>query len=158
MRRATLLVIRQNGASERYTEPILPLISKELDVFHKSPLYHFLNPGEDESEVASSFMGPGPWTIRYQLRVPDSYSILHPSNQTKGSNVMINHKLKVTLTVEREDVMATGKKVYDIIVHMPIRILSVSFVCIFSNSSFVLMRCLPAGPLHVRMDVSSALQ
>ncbi|KAG8221270.1 hypothetical protein J3R82DRAFT_1435 [Butyriboletus roseoflavus] len=126
IRRATLLVIKHNNSDARYSEPILPLVSDEPHAFRKSPLHRFLRPGEDESEVASSFMGPGPWTIRHQLRVPDSCSILHPSNRTKGSNVMVNHTLKIILRVEKEEttVIAGRKKLYDIVIHTPIRILS----------------------------------
>lgn len=130
IRRATLLTIRHNNSDERYSEPILPLVSDKPDAFRKSPLYRFLRPGEDESEVASSFMGPGPWTIDHQLRVPDSCSILHPSNRTKGSNVMVNHTLKLVLRVEKEEGAVTaGRKSYDIAIHIPIQILSVSFAC-----------------------------
>ncbi|KAH0829142.1 hypothetical protein J3R83DRAFT_2618 [Lanmaoa asiatica] len=126
IRRATLLVIRHNNSNERHSEPILPLVSDEPDAFRKSPFYRFLRPGEDESEVASSLMGPGPWGIRHQLRVPDSCSILHPSNQTKGSNVMVNHTLKIVLRVEREErtIKSGRKKLYDITINSPIQILS----------------------------------
>lgn len=76
-------------------------------------------------------MRSGPWTIRHQLRVPDSCSILHPSNRTKGSNVMVNHTLKIILRVEKEEstVTAGRKKLYDIVIQTPIRILSVSLAC-----------------------------
>ncbi|KAF8554937.1 hypothetical protein OG21DRAFT_1439498 [Imleria badia] len=126
IRRATLLVIRHQNSDERHSKPILPLTSDEQDAFRNSPLYRFLKHGEDESEVASSFMGPGPWTIRNQLRVPDSCSILHPSNQNKGSNVTVNHTLKLVLRVEKEEgTVTTGrKKMYDIVIHIPIQILS----------------------------------
>jgi hypothetical protein len=129
IRRTTLLAIKHNNSDGRHSEPILPLVSDKPDAFRKSPLYRFLRPGEDESEVASSFMGPGPWTIDCQLRVPDSCSILHPSNRTKGSNVMVNHTLKLVLRVEKEEGTVTTRKSYDIVIHIPIQILSVSFTC-----------------------------
>lgn len=76
-------------------------------------------------------MGPGPWTIGHQLGIPDSCSILHPSNRTKGSNVMVSHTLKVVLRVEKEEgTITTGRKSYDIVIHIPIQILSVSFACL----------------------------
>jgi len=124
IRRTTLLAIKHNNSDGRHSEPILPLVSDKPDAFRKSPLYRFLRPGEDESEVASSFMGPGPWTIDCQLRVPDSCSILHPSNRTKGSNVMVNHTLKLVLRVEKEEGTVTTRKSYDIVIHIPIQILS----------------------------------
>jgi hypothetical protein len=125
IRRATLLVIRHNNFDEWNSKPILPLMSDESDTFRKSPLHRFLRPGENESEVASSYMGPGPWTIRHQLGLPDSCSALRPSNQTKGSNIMVNHTLKMVLRVEKGEATATGKrKLYDIVIHVPIQILS----------------------------------
>ncbi|KAG6381964.1 hypothetical protein JVT61DRAFT_592 [Boletus reticuloceps] len=126
MRRATLLVIKHDRFDEGHGKPILPLMSDESDAFRKSPLYCLLQPGEDESEVASSLMGPGPWTIRHQLQLPDSCSTLHPSNRTKGSNVMVNHTLRLVLRVEKEEgTVTTGrKKMHDIIIHIPIQILS----------------------------------
>ena len=130
IRRATLLAIRHFGLVDRYTRPILPLTSEEVDAFRKSPLYRLVNPSGDESEVASSYMGPGPWTICHELQVPDSCSVLHPSNQTKGSNIMVNHTLTVTMRVEKEEESEASerKKFYDIIIHIPIQILSVSLV------------------------------
>ncbi|KAF8141193.1 hypothetical protein EV363DRAFT_1307350 [Boletus edulis] len=125
MRRATLLVIKHDRFDE-HGKPILPLMSDESDAFRKSPLYRLLQPGEDENEVASSLMGPGPWTIRHQLQLPDSCSNLHPSNGTKGSNVMVNHTLRLVLRVEKEEgtVMTGRKKMHDIIIHIPIQVLS----------------------------------
>ncbi|KIK92129.1 hypothetical protein PAXRUDRAFT_147989 [Paxillus rubicundulus Ve08.2h10] len=127
IRRATLLTVKHQSSDERHSEPILPLALRDPGAFQKSPLYRFLGPDQDESEMASSFTGPGPWTIRHQLRVPYSCATLHPSNQTKGSNIMIDHSLKIILRVERGDegvVQAGRKKLYDIAIHTPIRILS----------------------------------
>jgi len=123
IRRATLLVIRHNNQNQRYSKPILPLASNEPDVFRKSPLYRFLRPGEDETEVASSFTGLGPWTIRHELAVPDSCSILRPSNRSKRSNIMVDHTLKIILRVEKEE-GAVRKKLYDVVIQAPIQILS----------------------------------
>ncbi|KAG9312095.1 hypothetical protein JVU11DRAFT_7379 [Chiua virens] len=78
MRRATLLAIRRSNSDERYSEPILPLISNEPDAFRKSPLHRFVGPEENENEVASSFMGSGPWTIRHDLKLPDSAPFYTP--------------------------------------------------------------------------------
>ncbi|KAF9228445.1 hypothetical protein BS17DRAFT_773743 [Gyrodon lividus] len=130
IRRATLLTVKHQSSDERHSEPILPFVAEEPGAFRNSPLYRFLGPDHDESEMASSFMGSGPWTIRHQLRMPDSCAILHPSNRTKGSNVMVDHSLKIILRVEREDggtmpaQLAGKKKLYDIVIHTPIQILS----------------------------------
>ncbi|KIJ15534.1 hypothetical protein PAXINDRAFT_169007 [Paxillus involutus ATCC 200175] len=128
IRRATLLTVKHQGSDERHSEPILPLASEHPGAFRKSPLYRFLGPDQDESEMASSFTGPGPWIIRHQLRVPDSCAILRPSNQTKGSNIMVDHSLKIILRVERQEEgagqVAGRNKLYDITIHTPIRILS----------------------------------
>lgn len=160
IRRATLLVIRHNNSDEKHnSKPILPLTSDEPDAFCNSPLYRFLKPGEDESEVASSFMGPGPWTIRNQLRVPDSCSILHPSNETKGSNVKVNHTLKLVLRVEKEHGTITSerKKLYDIVIQIPIQILSVSVLFNRSDMFLLFIYHFLTVSLHVRLDFSSRL-
>ncbi|KAF9243175.1 hypothetical protein BU15DRAFT_60029 [Melanogaster broomeanus] len=129
IQRATLLMVKDNRSDERHSEPILPLISEDPEAFRKSPLYRFLGPDDDESEMASSFLGMGPWTIRHQLRVPDSCAILHPSNRNKGSNIMVDHSLKIILRVERDDTSSpqpsgNQRKLYDITIHTPIQILS----------------------------------
>ncbi|KIJ66043.1 hypothetical protein HYDPIDRAFT_87351 [Hydnomerulius pinastri MD-312] len=128
IQRATLLTVKQSSSDERHSEPILPLISDEPRAFRKSPLHRFLGPDDDESEMVSSYMGPGPWSIRHHLRLPESCGILHPSNRAKGSNIMVDHSLKIILRVEKEDStaeqIAGKKKLYDIVIHTPIQILS----------------------------------
>ncbi|KAH7883229.1 hypothetical protein F5I97DRAFT_1903389 [Phlebopus sp. FC_14] len=127
IRRATLLSVQQHASDLRHNDSILPLVSDESRAFRQSPLYRFLGPGDDESELASSYMGPGPWRIRHQLMLPESCRILHPSNRAKGSNITIDHMLKVIIRVERENAAEQTlikKKLHDIVVHIPIQILS----------------------------------
>lgn len=111
--------------------PILPLISDDPEAFKNSPLYEVVAPDDDPSEVASSFMGPGPWTLNHDLPLPSSCSQLHFTNRNKKSNMVITHTLKVVFRVERGDDesmdLKTGKrKLFDIVVQTPVHILSVS--------------------------------
>jgi hypothetical protein len=113
--------------SEPEGEPLLPLKSS----FQSSPLYAMLSPSDDASEVAASFMGPGPWTFHHDVQVPADCTQLRPTNKNRKSNIGVNHVLKIMLRVQRGDDRAvdpkTGrKKLYDIIVQMPVHILSVS--------------------------------
>jgi hypothetical protein len=111
--------------------PILPLESDDVEAFKKSPLYAVCPPGADASEMASTLMGPGPWTFQQDLKLPGSCSELRFTNKNKRSNIMVTHMLKVLMRVERGDEKEvdpkTGKKrLFDIIVQIPVQILSVS--------------------------------
>ncbi|KAJ3724379.1 hypothetical protein C8R42DRAFT_577629 [Lentinula raphanica] len=93
------------------------------------------------SSLASSLMGPGPWTLSLSLppELVDVGRGLLPSNKNKRSNVTISHLLKCVIRVERgelEDDDAQDeelnpdeqpkRKLFDIVVQTPIQILSVS--------------------------------
>lgn len=112
---------------------ILPLDSDDPDAFKNSPLYAVAHPDDDLSEMASSLMGPGPWSFHQELQLPDHCRLLRPSNKNRRSNITVNHVLKCVLRVERGDDSAvderTGKrKLFDIVVQTPVQILSVSLV------------------------------
>ncbi|RDX49315.1 hypothetical protein OH76DRAFT_1455974 [Lentinus brumalis] len=108
---------------------LLPLTTDDPEAFRQSPLNEILNPDDDVSETVSSFMGPGPWTIRKELHLPKAEGTLHTTNKNKRSNISVSHMLKIIFRVERGDDSAvdpqTGKrKLFDIVVQTPVHILS----------------------------------
>ncbi len=106
---------------------LLPLFGD----YATSPLRPLIEAGGgDAEEAASSLMGPGPWTIQTELKLPKSCARMHFTNKHKKSNISINHMLKLTIRVERGDDQfvdaKTGKrKHFDIVVQTPLHILSV---------------------------------
>ena len=116
-------------AVRHYTkEPlqILPLITD----YSESPLKGFIE-AEDDSEAASSLIGPGPWDVIANLELPKSCQKMHFTNKHKKSNISISHNLKLVFRVERGDDQyvdaKTGmRKHFDIVVQTPMHILSVS--------------------------------
>ncbi|KAH7910031.1 hypothetical protein BJ138DRAFT_1065976 [Hygrophoropsis aurantiaca] len=128
--RVPLLTLRAGGdASPQESQAILPITSDDPQAFRKSPFYRLIGPDDDESEMASSLMGPGPWTIRHDLRLPESCGMLNFSNRNKKSNILVSHVLKIVFRVERgDDQMMDPKtkkrKLFDIVVQTPVHILS----------------------------------
>ncbi|KAK0241334.1 hypothetical protein EDD85DRAFT_764391 [Armillaria nabsnona] len=121
-----LLSIKHEG---KHAGPILPLESDDRDALKNSPLHALVNPEDDASELASSWMGPGPWTIQRDLPLPTSCRMLHFTNKNKRSNISVTHTLKCVIRVETGDQSAvdpkTGRrKLFDIVVQTPIMILS----------------------------------
>ncbi|KAJ7018359.1 hypothetical protein C8F04DRAFT_167052 [Mycena alexandri] len=124
--RLQLLSIKHNDKSGG---PILPLDSNDVDALKKSPLLALTMPGDDLSELASEWMGPGPWTFHQELQLPQSCARLRFTNKNKRSNMTVTHFLKCVMRVERGDDCEidakTGKrKLYDIVVQTPVHILS----------------------------------
>jgi hypothetical protein len=127
IQRISLLSLKMDGKDSRH---ILPLISDDPEAFKRSPFYTILGPDDDPSAVAASLMGPGPWMIQHELKLPTSCAELHFSNKNRRANMLITHALKVVFRVERGDDewvdMKTGKrKLFDIVVQSPVHILSV---------------------------------
>jgi hypothetical protein len=113
--------------------PILPLRSDDPDALRHSPLFALIDPDDDLSEVASNLMGPGPWTLHQDLKLPGSCSQMKFSNKNRRSNITVTHTLKIVMRVERGDdlfidVKTRKRKLFDIVVQTPILILSVSFI------------------------------
>lgn len=124
-----LLLSAKHGKND--DKPILPLESDDPDAFRNSPLYQFLDEDDDVSEMASTLMGPGPWTFQKDLQLPASCSLLHWTNTNKRSNVLITHVLKCIIRLERGDDLEidarTGKrKLFDIVIQTEVDIRSVS--------------------------------
>lgn len=135
--RFTLLSVK--GDDNR--SPILPLRSDHPDALRNSPLFALVDPGDDLSEVASSLMGPGPWTLHQDLKLPGSCSQMKFSNKNRQSNMIVTHTLKLVMRVERGDDLfmdaKTGKKkLFDIVVQTPVLIHSVSFIIIITRLLF----------------------
>jgi hypothetical protein len=122
--------------------PILPLPADDVNAFRKSPLYPLLindeglsleqhpqsHLSEIASEMASSFMGPGPWVLQFDAKLPADCAELHPTNQNKKSNIIVSHMLKIITRVERgdESIDTHGhRKLFDIVVQSPVHVLSV---------------------------------
>jgi hypothetical protein len=128
-----LLSLKEPGKTAR---PILPLESDDVEVFRHSPLFSLVTPEDDPSEMASSLLGPGPWTFHQDLKLPNSCSLMQITNKNRRSNIIITHHLKCVFRVERGDDLhmdpKTGKrKLFDIVVQTPIQILSVSTFSLF---------------------------
>jgi len=98
--RIQLLSVKNEG---NVSQPILPLESDDVDAFKNSPLFALAHPDDDPSEMASTLMGPGPWTFHQDLRLPPSCQILKFTNKNKRSNITITHVLKCVMRVERGD-------------------------------------------------------
>jgi len=83
---------------------------------------------ERASELASEWMGPGPWPLRFSVDISGAYSTLRPTSMNKKGNITVGHTLKIIIRVEKGDsVDAEGskrKKVYDIVVQYPVHLLS----------------------------------
>ncbi|PFH52148.1 hypothetical protein AMATHDRAFT_190088 [Amanita thiersii Skay4041] len=119
--------------STKEDDPILPLETDDVDALKNSPLYTLCPVDGDLSEMASNLMGPGPWSFNKDLQLPKSCSQIHFTNKNKKSNIVINHTLKCVIRVSHGDDRyinpKTGKrKLFDIVIHTPVHILSSSFV------------------------------
>ncbi|KAF7351103.1 Arrestin-C domain-containing protein [Mycena sanguinolenta] len=124
--RIALLSVKHD---DKLREPILPLESNDVEALQKSPLLALTAPGDDLSELASQWMGPGPWTFHQELQLPASCSLLHFTNKNRLSHMSVTHLIKYVMRVERGDDTAmdpkTGKrKLFDIVVQTPVHILS----------------------------------
>ncbi|KZT21064.1 hypothetical protein NEOLEDRAFT_801051 [Neolentinus lepideus HHB14362 ss-1] len=126
IRRIILLSMKHD---DKDGPPLLPLDSDDPDAFKNSPLHVMLNPEDDASGLASSFMGPGPWDFHHELQLPSSCDQINFTNKNKKSNISISHTLKIIFRVERGDDQfidqKTGKrKMFDIVVQTPVHVLS----------------------------------
>ena len=133
---ATRQVLRCLRYSSGGQIPILPLSEEDP---RRSPLYalaredlEYTGQSEEEraSELASEWMGPGPWPLRFNVEISNARNMLRPTSMNKKGNITVCHALKVIIRVEKAD---TGdveglkkRKVYDIVVQYPVHLLSVS--------------------------------
>ena len=134
--RQVLRCLKYPGGSQI---PILPLTEEDP---RKSPLYALAredleytgqSEGERASELASEWMGPGPWPLRFNVEISTAYNMLRPTNMNKKGDITVCHTLKLIIRVEK-GVTGDGdeskkRKLYDIVVQYPVHILSVS-ICV----------------------------
>jgi hypothetical protein len=132
IRRTVLLFLRHKANGT----PILPLKSDDVDAFKESPLYAICTPADDPSEMAASFMGPGPWALRADLRLPTCKS-MHFTYRHKQCNIIVSHALKIIVRVEKSG--GGKKRLFDIVVQFPVHILSVSWLS-YGDKTLILSR------------------
>lgn len=140
-RRFVLLLIRPLTRAPKAAAPVplLPILSPSPKALDESGLVPYVDHPisttdfvEDEAtEAAAHLLSPdGPWHLHGTIKLPDD--MVHISTKNPISNTIIRHCLKFFLRVERgdeDDLDSKGnKKQYDIIVEMPVVILSVSVV------------------------------
>jgi hypothetical protein len=136
--KATRQVLYCLKDSDKSRTPILPLTETDP---HKSPLYalarediEYTGQSEEEraAELAAEWMGPGPWPLRFNVEIFNTYGALRPTNMNKKGNITVSHTLMITIRVEKTPAGEAGgdgskkKKMYDIIIQYPIHLLSVS--------------------------------
>jgi len=121
--------------------PLLPILSPNPKALDESGLVPYVdlpvsttNSVEDQAtEAAAHILSPdGPWLLHGTIKIPEG--VAHISTKHPMSNTIIRHCLKFFLRVERgdeDDLDSKGnKRQYDIIVEMPVVILSVGAVFI----------------------------
>jgi len=145
-RRFVLLSLK----SKDENSPLLPLPEMVTPVTDH-PLHSLLNAGDNASEFMANLMGSGPWTFPMALAIPSTCGMLHFSNKNKHAPIEITHTLKVTIRVQRGDDQhmdsASGKrKQFDIVMRMPVHILSVR-LCVFIEFFFALTHTVHPRPI-----------
>jgi arrestin-related trafficking adapter 3/6 len=114
------------------TTPLLPLSSDDPLAYENSPLAALRPRGGSSSEVASQLLGPGPWPIRAKLHLPADCNVLHPTSKSKNSTIHVTHTLCFTMRVSRGDdsrvdSKTAKRKLFEIVVRLPVHILSVRY-------------------------------
>lgn len=125
----------KHKAQESGTIPLLPT-SLSPD---RSPLLSFLPSGTDPAELA----GPGPYTLSTNLAIPScrddkNARLLNFTIRHRNAGVRIDHTLHMSFRIECLDEAQdsttgdhggsedTKKKLFDIVIHVPLVVLSVS--------------------------------
>jgi len=124
--------------SKDENSPLLPLPEMATSVTDH-PLHSLFEANDNASEFMANLMGPGPWTFPMSLTVPGACGMLHFSNKNKRAPIEITHTLKVTIRAQRGDDQhmdsESGKrKRFDIVMRMPVQILSVR-LCVFTKKN-----------------------
>ena len=111
--------------------PLLPLPAVVTSVTDH-PLCSLMKGDDNDnaSEFMANLIGPGPWTFHMCLTVPNARGTLHFSNKNKRAPIEVSHSLKIVVRVQRGDDQhidpQSGKpKQFDIVMRMPVHILSV---------------------------------
>jgi hypothetical protein len=133
--------------SDDENHPLLPLPEAVTSVTNH-PLCSLINASDAASEFMANLMGPGPWTLQMCLTVPNACGMLHFSNKNRRAPIEVSHLLKVVLRAQRGDELVdpqSGKpKQFDIVIRMPVHVLSVR-CCIFSLNGFFFVLTLAAS-------------
>jgi hypothetical protein len=142
-RRVLLLAIRPSTQAHRGVPsvPLLPILSPSPKALNESGLLPYVDlpistaePADDQATgAATHLLSPdGPWHLHGAIKIPEG--VFHLSTKHPMSNTVVRHSLKFFLRVERgdeDDLDSKGnKKQYDIIVEMPVSILSVGAISI----------------------------
>ena len=133
-----MLVIRPSWIARKGEArvPLLPILSPNANALDESGLLPYVDHPVSTTEctedqatgAAAHLLSPdGPWHLHGSMNIPEH--VVHISTKHPDSNTTIRHCLKFLLRVERgdeNDLDSKGhKKQYDIIVEMPVSILSV---------------------------------
>jgi hypothetical protein len=119
--------------------PLLPLPEMVTSITDH-PLHSLFN-ADNASALMANLMGSGPWTFPMALAIPSAWGMLHFSNKNKRAPIEITHTLKVTIRAQRGDDQhidsESGKrKQYDIVMRMPVHILSVR-LCVSNEEKYL---------------------
>ena len=123
--------------------PLLPILSDSSTAGVNSPLAPYARPDgnaeippftsatslERADDAISDLLSPsGPWRLGFKLRMPDCSSKIHPTNKSPVALITVAHTFKVVMRVSSaNNVDEKGKpKLFEVIVEIPINILSVS--------------------------------
>jgi arrestin-related trafficking adapter 3/6 len=129
---------------------LLPILSDSPMAVASSPLAQYARPGSarplpalasteallQSSEISSHLLNPsGPWRLSLNLPVPDCSSGIHFTNKLRGARIVVVHHLRVGLRVSsglsEYDGNGNKSKMFDIIVEIPVNILSVRITLLF---------------------------
>lgn len=124
--------------------PLLPLPEVVASATNH-PLCSLINGSDDTSEFMANLMGPGPWTFQMCLTVPSACQRLHFSNKNRRAPIEVSHTLKIVVRAQRGDDQhvdpESGKpKQFDIVMRVPVHILSVRRFFLPLENLFVLTR------------------
>jgi hypothetical protein len=119
--------------------PLLPLPEMVTSITDH-PL-HSLFKTDNASALMANLMGSGPWTFPMALTIPSARGMLHFSNKNNRAPIEITHTLKLTIRAQRGDDQhldsESGKrKQFDIVMRMPVQILSVR-LCVFNEENYL---------------------
>jgi hypothetical protein len=135
--------IRRTDAARNFNLLTLESRDKESPLLPLSQATTVSSLNEIHPEVAASLMGAGPWTLQLALKVSNGSGTLHFSNKNRRGPIQISHSLTIVIRVERGDDEhldpKTGKrKRFDVVLQMPVHILSVLYHPALTNKHDIL--------------------
>lgn len=136
-------------------QTLLPILSDSPLAAAASPLAQYARPEPatnfptlasteallQPSEIAAHLLNPnGPWRLSFDLRVPDCLAAIHVTNKRPGGRIIVNHCLKVGLRVSRNSSPGKKPKMFDIMIEIPVNIISVCDDQSFLERDFVVLK------------------